>query len=357
MHDGLVEVGPVGTGMSVQVFSPTASSGHRSGAGADDTRRALAPTYFRANASIRPPLRAGGRRVSDFTRGLVQSVEVRVTCVAMTNQPRSDVAALLLDAADLSARAAALADDGAVEEALALEDQADRLRRRARSRARINARAEALAAQQNGTAAPIGTRGPANSAREVTISALNELGVPSAPRAVADYAAARFAADIDYRALAALRRDELRSWASPRTRRPVYVVPALEGHRFLPVRGKIALSIWPLADRLIGPWSERADHLRATVNVARQAGWLMDAHPEQAEPLLSLLARYAQTIAGAAGMEPPRVEAAAAAELAVMGEPDTEWRAEAAQRAQAVLDERGLVWGATPPRVLAGRAG
>ncbi len=288
---------------------------------------------------------------------LVHSMELRVDSTAMNDRPRSDVADLLAEAAGLSARAASLAEAGAIDDALRLEDQADRLRRQARIHARAQARLSLSSVGHGSGRGMAGSRGPASSAREVTVSALNELGVPTAPKAVADYAIARFATDIDYRALAALRRDELRSWISPRTRRPVYVVPALEGHRFLPMRGKVALSVWPLEQRLIGPWSERADHLRATVNLARQARWLADVHPDQAAPMLALLGRYAQTVAGTGSMDPSTVEAAAAAELGVMNEPDTEWRAQAAERARAILGDRAQLWGAAPPRALVGRVG
>jgi hypothetical protein len=255
------------------------------------------------------------------------------------------IADLLIQAAELSRRSADLASHGDVQEALKLEEAADRLRRRARSEARRTAQG------------PAGSRGPASSTREVAVSALNELGVASAPRAVVDYAIARFGVEIDSRTFGALRRDEQRSWLSPRTARPLYVVPALEGNRFLALRAKVALSAWPLEARLIGPWSERVDHLRATVNLARQARWLSDSSRSQAGPLLSLLARYAMTLAATANVDPASVEEAATAELQAIEEPDKAWRREAAERARAILDERAQLWGASPPKVIGGAVG
>jgi hypothetical protein len=262
----------------------------------------------------------------------------------MTNLPGS-IADLLAQAAELSRQGADLALHGDVQGALRLEEAADRLRRRARSEARRS------------SAGPAGSRGPAASTREVAISALNELGVASAPRSVADYALARFAVEIDSRSFGALRRDEQRSWLSPRTARPLYVVPALEGHRFLALRAKVGLSSWPLEARLIGPWSERVDHLRATVNIARQARWLSESSPSQAGSLLSLLGRYAMTLAAATAADPASVEEAASVELAALEEPDRTWRADAAARARAILDERAQMWGAAPPRVVGGMTG
>jgi hypothetical protein len=259
-----------------------------------------------------------------------------------------DVARLLADAAAVSARAADTAAAGDVEAALRLEREADALRRQARTMARR----EAVPL----TAPPAG-----GTIRDVTIAALNELGVPSAPKALSDYAGIRFDTFLNYRALTSLRRDEQRAWQSPRTHRPVYVVPALEGRRFLAVRGKLALSVWPIARRLIGPWSERVDHLRATVNLAAQYDWLAEHDPPRADRLAMLLARYGATIPGASADEPrapevERIRRAAEAELAQLEPEDEEWRAEAATRAGQLRDLEQL-FGARPPAAVSGGEG
>ena len=177
------------------------------------------------------------------------------------------MADLLAAAAAVSTRAAETAAAGDVEAALRLEREAEALRRQARLSAR--------------RAAPPAASVGAGTIRDMTIAALNELEVPSAPKALSDYGRIRFDSFLNYRALTSLRRDEQRAWNS-RSHRPVYVVPALEGRRFLAVRGKLALSSWPLAQRLIGPWSERVDHLRATLNLASQYEWLAGQDPERA---------------------------------------------------------------------------
>jgi hypothetical protein len=272
-----------------------------------------------------------------------------------------EVTRLLAEAAAISAQAVETAAGGDRVAALRLEDRADAIRRIARRLARSG---EANRASSGGIGRSsgegieaVGSRGPAASVRELTISALTELGVPSSPRSIADYIAARFGSQVDPRGLAAIRRDELRSWSSSRSQRPIYVVPALAGHRFVPLRGKVGLSAWALEDRLIGPWSERVDHLRATVNVSRQARWLLDAQPEQAQPLIDLLSRYAATVAAANPSDPASVEDAATAELASMQDADREWRTDAGERARAVLDERGQLWGAELPAIIGRSAG
>jgi hypothetical protein len=192
--------------------------------------------------------------------------------------------------------------------------------------------------------------------RSLTVAALVEIGVPASPRAVAEYAAVRFGKNIDYRALSSLRRDEQRAWSSPKPARAVYVVPALEGTRFFAFRGKVALSDWPLGSRLIGPWSERVDHLVATRNLARQLDWVREADPRVGEALSQLVATYAATVPGALGttgaVDPGRVKRAVEAELGAIGPHDEEWRAATAERASQVLTEKEQLWGTCAPGLM-----
>jgi hypothetical protein len=259
---------------------------------------------------------------------------------------------LLSEAADLSRRAAELAGNGQVYEALDLERQADILRNQARHAAASPAHRSVSRPPES-----IPERGP--NLRSNVIAALGEIGVPSSPRSVADYVAARFGSSIDHRALPSLRRDERRAWLSQRSMRAVYIVPALEGNRFLPVRAKLALSDWPLERRLIGPWSERVDHLNATIQIAKQMAWLERVEPSAAGRLRVLLAAYAATIPGAAHgdtIDPEKVEPAASAELAEIGQLDAQWRGEAAERARGFLNEEQVIWGGSLPVVINRRA-
>lgn len=259
----------------------------------------------------------------------------------------TDLAQLLAEAAALSSQAAELARTGAVAEALALEDRADQLRARARR--------AVTRAGRTGTPTPNLDEG-SMPARQAAVASLNEIGVPSSPRAITEYARARFGAALDPRVLASLRRDERRAWESPRSHRPVYVVPALEGRRFLATRGKFALSDWPLPRRVIGPWSERVDHLTATVNLAEQLKWLSKARPTEAERVADVLALYAASIPGAlngsGSSDPAVVQKAARAELDALAPEDVRWREEAAARAREILDDEAQLWGAQPPRLV-----
>lgn len=187
----------------------------------------------------------------------------------------------------------------------------------------------------------------ASSARQTITAALSEIGVPAKARLVADYAEARFGERIDTRGFSALRRDERRAWASS-SPRPTYIVPALEGRFLQPIRGLLALSDWPIERRLMGPWSERADHLAATAQMARHLAWLSERDADVAERLAALVAGLARSIPGAlegSEVDTARVEAAAEAELAELDALDKPWRSEAAARARKQLSREEQLWG------------
>jgi hypothetical protein len=271
-----------------------------------------------------------------------------------------DIASLLANAAEISQRAAGLAAKGNLQDALDLEVEADRLRTKARHVGRHRRRKvdESNSFNNDMISEPEARTTGRQSVRAVTVAALSELGVPVSPRAVAEYSWARFGARIDHRSLASLRRDEWRGWSSPRSIRAVYVVPALEGRHFMAVRGKVALSDWPLERRLMGPFSERVDHLYVTIQLARQIRWLSTVEPDAAERLQALVSTYAATLPGSqdrAGIvDPTKIEEAAQAELSVFGKQDAEWRQQAAIRARQILDENQQLWGAQPLHAVAG---
>lgn len=193
------------------------------------------------------------------------------------------------------------------------------------------------------------TPSPARSTRQVVAGALAEIGVACRAKVVAEYAEARFGQHVASRSLAALRRDERRAWDKSRAR-PTYIVPALEGRYFQPVRGLLTSSDWPLERRLLGPWSERADHLAATAQLARQLAWLSERDTAVAERLAPVVAEMAASISGAldgSGLDTARVEFAAQAELGPLAERDEPWRQEAAARARKQLDIEQQLWGTT----------
>jgi hypothetical protein len=256
---------------------------------------------------------------------------------------------LLHQAAELTGRAAALLEAGKVEEATRLQQQSDVLMRRARS---------AMSSAMRST-----PRRSAQPGRELAISALAELEVPSSPKLVSAYAEARFSSDLRPSAFASIRRDEERAWRSPRTSRAVYLAPALDAGRFLPLRGLVTLSDWDLWRRLVGPRSARVDHLRATRAVARYFAWLKESGAEAlaVERMARLLTDLSRTLPsiddGFTTPEPDEVVRAVEAELLILEEDDRDLRVAAADRARQQLDDAKLLWGAEPLRALGGAEG
>jgi hypothetical protein len=189
---------------------------------------------------------------------------------------------------------------------------------------------------------------PVGGARQAVTAALGEIGVAASVRLVADYATARLGERIPSRAFSTLRRDERRAWESASSRRPAYIVPALEGRFFQAVRGMLTRSDWPLERRLIGPWSERADHLLATAHLARQLAWLSDRDPDIAQRLAPVVAGLARSIPGALDgeqLDTEKVVVASTAEYDVISTRDAPWRIEAAERASGQLSEEQRLWG------------
>jgi len=107
------------------------------------------------------------------------------------------------------------------------------------------------------------------STREQARRALLLLGVPAPARLLAEVHGALFDGDLSVPALAALLREEERTWAA----HPAGAGPLV---RFCPglnldltaARGFVTLSAWPVADRICTPAATRAAELVATQRVA-----------------------------------------------------------------------------------------
>jgi hypothetical protein len=201
------------------------------------------------------------------------------------------------------------------------------------------------------------------SVRERAISALTELNVSSSPKLIAAYSEARSGEPFDVRAIASIRRDEHRSWTSG-SRRDTYLVPALEGPWFAAGRGRFALSHWPLWQRINGPLSPRADHLKVCLRLVDQVESL-DRKRDAAARMCKLLAEYARTVPGAldnawdsgADVNIVRIRKAIAAELNLVQDEDENWRKHEAERATRTLDDVQQIWGGTMPQIITDKPG
>ncbi|WP_433055123.1 hypothetical protein [Dactylosporangium sp. CS-033363] len=181
--------------------------------------------------------------------------------------------------------------------------------------------------------------------REQVHGALTLLAVPAAPKLIAQVYNACFGGDIDSAKLTSLRRDEERSFRMNAFARPYYLCAALSVDRFAPVRGLLAVSTWPLEQRIIGALSPRVDFLRAAMRIAEHVERLPDTDRATAR----LLWLFAENIPGAAdgigSAKPAVVIRAAEAELATHEPVDGSHREAAAARARAQLDDAGQLFG------------
>jgi hypothetical protein len=256
-----------------------------------------------------------------------------------------DLALVLKKASRLADEAAEALGRGDAESAHRLQQEAE------------NAWWRAKRLGQRQTKRPVRSRAP--TARELSVAALTELGVPSSPKQIAAYSEARTGERFDVRLLASIRRDEYRSWKSG-SQRDTYLVPALEGPWFVAGRGRFALSHWPLWQRIVGPLSPRADHLRSCLPMVAHIE-TADANTEMASRMRNLLVQYARSVPGALSdawnsgpeLDIPRVRAAILAELDLIQAEDEKSRQREAERAARYLDREQLIWGGSMPQAVA----
>ncbi|HEY5399701.1 MAG TPA: hypothetical protein VIL16_30380 [Trebonia sp.] len=154
--------------------------------------------------------------------------------------------------------------------------------------------------------------------RAVVLAALDELGWPQNARFLEEYLWAKRELQVDSRAFASLRRDELRAWQRSPGARSAYIVPALNPDGSANPRW-LTSSAWELPRRVVAsPESERLFDLHK-IHALRVRG--------SRGPLGTLLERYAARILA---IDPPPVSASAAATSA--------WRAHVSAHTAALIE-------------------
>jgi hypothetical protein len=154
--------------------------------------------------------------------------------------------------------------------------------------------------------------------REFVLDALNELGWPQNARFLEEYLWAKRQLQLDSRAFASLRRDELRAWRRSPGARSAYIVPALNPDGSANPRW-LTSSAWDLPRRVIASAeTERLFDLQKilALNVRGSRG-----------PLGTLLERYVTRILA---IEPPPVSASAGATRA--------WRTHVRSQTTALIE-------------------
>jgi hypothetical protein len=167
---------------------------------------------------------------------------------------------------------------------------------------RLDQRREELIGQLRRTAsAGLRATTPGPPIREVVLTALDELGWPQNARFLEEYLWAKHQLQLDSRAFASVRRDELRAWRRSPGARTAYIVPALNPDGSGNPRW-LTSSAWGLPRRVVASAeTERLFDLQKilALNVRGSRG-----------PLGTLLERYVTQILA---IEPPPVSASAAA--------------------------------------------
>jgi hypothetical protein len=243
----------------------------------------------------------------------------------------------------------------AVREAVLAGDPALASARRAELRRAEQAWEDALAAaaapKPTASApapAPAAAPGSLLPLREQVYEALSLLHVPTAPKLIATVHEAFFGSTFPTTRVTSLKRDEERSFRSAPFTRPYYICAALSADYLSPSRGLLAVSTWPMEQRVIGPLSPRVDFLTAAIRVADA----IERIPTPPVTARQLLARFAGNIPGATEpsarpdqVRPDVVRRAAQAELAVHAEADTRTRKDAASRATGQLPDAEQLFG------------
>lgn len=180
---------------------------------------------------------------------------------------------------------------------------------------------------------PVPPRQPAAAVpvREHVHRALTLLSVPAAPKLVLAVHEAFFSGELVPARLTSLRRDEERSFRAAPYARPYYICAAMTTDLLAPARGLLAVSTWPLPQRMVGPLSLRVDLLTAAIRLARYTAEHGSTPAGQ-----RVLWQLAVSIPGATdgkSIDPEVVLAAAVRELDVHSDDDTQQRADAAARA------------------------
>jgi hypothetical protein len=182
--------------------------------------------------------------------------------------------------------------------------------------------------------------------RTRVLAALDDLGWPQNARFLGEYLWARWQLQLDSRAFASLRRDELRAWRHAPGARPAYIVPALRADGSANPRW-LTSSAWDLERRVVAsPQTERRLDLQKIValRVRGSRGPVGTLLERSAERILSVDPPPVSASGAATSAWRRRVRAHAAALIEAIAVHDDPDRAQVAARL-AGLPAEDLVWG------------
>jgi hypothetical protein len=184
--------------------------------------------------------------------------------------------------------------------------------------------------------------------RELVLDLLDEIGVPSSPRVVSEYALSRLGLDLPIARFASLRRDEERAYRKDALSRPAWVVPAINIAGLVPIPRLVAVSVWPSFVRLIGPRTLRVNHLKTMLTFVKRTSE-GESDSETGRRMSSLVFRFARGVPGtwSASGEMDQIKEAAEKELSLIEPADEAERRAAADRLDQLSRDQQL-WGRFP---------
>ncbi|GGK34454.1 hypothetical protein GCM10011591_02670 [Nocardia camponoti] len=181
-----------------------------------------------------------------------------------------------------------------------------------------------------------------NPARNHIANALTLLGHPATPKLITQVHNTFQKTPLNPARLHNLRRDEERAFRAAPQARPYFLCAALTVDSLTAARGLLALSTWPLEQRLVGPLTPRVHLLSMVTRLADK----VSAHPSpEARRLLWQLAKTVPDVTGTPDtLDLQACKTAAQRELAVHREADARHR-EQARRAAEQLDAAAQLFG------------
>jgi hypothetical protein len=179
-------------------------------------------------------------------------------------------------------------------------------------------REELIGQLRRAASAGIRASRPGPPIRTVVLGALGELGWPQNARFLEEYLWAKCQLQLDSRAFASLRRDEMRAWRRSPGARSAYIVPALNPDGSANPRW-LTSSAWDLERRVVA-----SEHTERLFDLQK----ILALHVRGSRgPLGTLLERYAAQILA---IDPPPVSATAAA--------TSTWRSHVRTHAAALIE-------------------
>ncbi|TGE02438.1 hypothetical protein EU555_01325 [Methylobacterium nonmethylotrophicum] len=178
--------------------------------------------------------------------------------------------------------------------------------------------------------------------REYVLKALHALGAPASPATVSLVVDRIWKVEVKASQFSSMRKGDERAWMNGR--RTLMIVPAFNAFDLSARPRTVALSSWPLEQRIMGSLSDRADALRILLRARHH--WVNGGNAVWLELVLSLARDFRFVIPSSEAVEEQALQISEAAKVALddIADRDLAERKDAAARA-ARLSEKWQMFG------------